>query len=115
MARSVEDVLSRRTRALLLDARTSMEMAPGVADLLAGELGRDEAWKRRQVKSYKELARGYLHRPALTAAAFVPDPFNAVPGLRAVGERLYRTGDLARYLPSGELEFLERGSRGHIP
>ncbi|HEX8186752.1 MAG TPA: alpha/beta fold hydrolase, partial [Pyrinomonadaceae bacterium] len=49
------------------------------------------------------LARGYLHRPSLTAERFVPDPFSAEPG-----GRLYRTGDLARYLPDGEIEFLGR-------
>ena len=42
MARTVEDVLSRRLRALLLDARASVEMAPRVARLMAEELGRDE-------------------------------------------------------------------------
>jgi glycerol-3-phosphate dehydrogenase len=59
MARSVEDVLARRTRSLLLDARASAAIAPAVAALLAGELGRDEAWQRRQVEEYRELARGY--------------------------------------------------------
>ncbi|MFL6262334.1 MAG: FAD-dependent oxidoreductase [Thermoanaerobaculia bacterium] len=59
MARTVEDVLARRTRSLLLDARASVEMAPAVARLLAGELGRDEAWERGQVAAYGELARGY--------------------------------------------------------
>ena len=49
------------------------------------------------------LARGYLRRPALTAAVFVPDPFAAEPG-----ERLYRTGDLARWRAGGELEHLGR-------
>ncbi|MFF5112152.1 amino acid adenylation domain-containing protein [Streptosporangium sp. NPDC000509] len=48
------------------------------------------------------LARGYLGRPDLTAAAFVPDPYGEP------GDRLYRTGDLARRLPSGDLEFLGR-------
>jgi glycerol-3-phosphate dehydrogenase len=59
MARSVEDALARRTRALLLDARASVEIAPRVAELLAAELGRDEAWRRAQVAAYGEVARGY--------------------------------------------------------
>jgi len=60
MARTVEDVLARRTRALFLDARASIEIAPAVAALVAAELGRDEAWRRREVRAYEELARGYL-------------------------------------------------------
>ncbi len=60
MARTVEDVLARRTRALLLDARASIEAAPAVARLLAAELGRDEAWVAAQVSAYTELARGYV-------------------------------------------------------
>lgn len=60
MARTVEDFLSRRTRALVLDARASMEMAPQVAELMARELGRDKTWKDNQVSAYKKLARGYL-------------------------------------------------------
>jgi len=57
-ARTVEDVLARRTRALLLDARASMEIAPRVAELMAGELGRDQAWQQAQVNHYCELAEG---------------------------------------------------------
>ena len=49
------------------------------------------------------LARGYLGRPDLTAASFVPDPFGGV-----AGGRLYRTGDLTRALPDGPIEFLGR-------
>jgi glycerol-3-phosphate dehydrogenase len=60
MARTVEDVLARRLRALLLDARASVEMAPRVAELLAAELGRDEAWAAGQVEAYRHLASGYV-------------------------------------------------------
>jgi amino acid adenylation domain-containing protein len=49
------------------------------------------------------LARGYLHRPALTAEKFIPHPFSSTPGAR-----LYRTGDVARYLPDGSIEFIGR-------
>ncbi|MFA6960899.1 MAG: glycerol-3-phosphate dehydrogenase/oxidase [Opitutaceae bacterium] len=60
MARTVEDVLARRTRALLLNARASIETAPVVAELLANELGRDDAWRQAQVAAYTKLARGYV-------------------------------------------------------
>ena len=60
MARTVEDILARRTRALLLDARASIEAAEAVAKLLAAELGRDEPWAQRQTRAYSELAQGYL-------------------------------------------------------
>ena len=60
MARTVEDVLARRTRALFLDARASIEAAPIVAELLATELGQDAAWRQAQVQDYSTLAKGYL-------------------------------------------------------
>lgn len=60
MARSLEDVLSRRTRALILDARAASEAAPAVAELLAAELGRDKAWADEQVARFRTLAAGYL-------------------------------------------------------
>jgi glycerol-3-phosphate dehydrogenase len=60
MARTVEDVLARRTRALLLDARASEEAAPKVAALLAAELGFDEAWQAGQVRAYHKLVKGYV-------------------------------------------------------
>jgi len=52
------------------------------------------------------LAWGYLDRPELTGACFVPDPWSGEPGAR-----LYRTGDLGRYRPDGSIEFL--GRRDH--
>jgi glycerol-3-phosphate dehydrogenase len=52
MARTVEDVLSRRLRALYLDARACREIAPTVAALLARELHRDDAWQREQVTQF---------------------------------------------------------------
>ncbi len=60
MARTVEDVLSRRTRALLLDARASISIAPEVANLMASELGYDANWQKNQVTEYTELASRYL-------------------------------------------------------
>lgn len=50
-----------------------------------------------------QLARGYLNQPALTALAFLPDPFAKTPGAR-----IYRTGDAARWLPNGEIHFIGR-------
>jgi len=60
MACSVEDVLARRTRALLLDARASIEAADDVAELLAAELKKDSAWIAEQVEGYRKLARNYV-------------------------------------------------------
>jgi amino acid adenylation domain-containing protein len=49
------------------------------------------------------LARGYLHRPDLTAERFIPNPFSA-----SAGQRLYDSGDRARFLPDGAIDFLGR-------
>jgi glycerol-3-phosphate dehydrogenase len=59
MARTVEDVLARRTRALFLNAKAAMRMAPSVAGLMARELHRDRAWQTQQVESFGEVARNY--------------------------------------------------------
>ena len=60
MARTIEDVLARRTRALLLDAKASIEAATIVADLLAVELDRGPDWAERQIAEFSELASGYV-------------------------------------------------------
>jgi glycerol-3-phosphate dehydrogenase len=59
MARSVEDVLARRTRALFLNANAAIAMAGPVAELLAAELGRDRDWVDAQIKQFIELAQQY--------------------------------------------------------
>jgi glycerol-3-phosphate dehydrogenase len=60
MARTLEDVLSRRTRALLLDARASLEIAPLVASIMAAELGRSKEWEAEQLAAYRQLAERYI-------------------------------------------------------
>lgn len=59
-ARTVEDVLARRTRALFLNARAAIAMAPRVAELMAPELGEGESWRQEQVRVFGDLASGYL-------------------------------------------------------
>ena len=60
MARTVEDVLSRRTRALLLDARESVRICPEVARCMAELLHKDEQWIRDEVEHYTRLAEQYV-------------------------------------------------------
>jgi len=60
MALTVEDVLSRRTRALLLDARASIEAAPHVARWMAQELGLDETWEHQSTTDYIAVAKRHL-------------------------------------------------------
>jgi glycerol-3-phosphate dehydrogenase len=59
MARTVEDVLARRTRALFLNAAAATAMAEPVARLLADELGYDDAWAAAQVAGFIQLAQQY--------------------------------------------------------
>jgi glycerol-3-phosphate dehydrogenase len=59
MARTVEDVLARRTRALFLDVEDAMSAAPHVAALLAAELGRDANWQANQIEQFHIVAEAY--------------------------------------------------------
>jgi glycerol-3-phosphate dehydrogenase len=60
MARTVDDVLARRTRALFLNARAALAMAPAVARFMAQELGRDEAWQQRQLSDFQQVAAHFI-------------------------------------------------------
>jgi len=60
MARTVEDVLSRRTRALLLDAKESIRIAPLVAKVMEIEMKKDESWSNGQVELFKSIAKNYV-------------------------------------------------------
>ena len=67
MARTVEDVLARRTRWLFLNAQEAVDAAPQVLSILAEELGRDVLWQTRQIAEFRETARAFL--PLLPANA----------------------------------------------
>ena len=60
MARTIEDVLARRTRALFLDARAAIDMAPMVARMIAAELKKEEIWEKEQIVSFLSVAKNYL-------------------------------------------------------
>jgi glycerol-3-phosphate dehydrogenase len=60
MSRTLEDCLARRIRALQLDARECIRIAPQVASLMAKELGNDKAWEKAQVEAFTSLAHAHL-------------------------------------------------------
>jgi glycerol-3-phosphate dehydrogenase len=60
MARTAEDVLSRRTRALLLNAKESRRIAPEVISIMANVLGKDELWKEDQLQNFNKLSEQYI-------------------------------------------------------
>ena len=62
MARTLDDVLSRRTRALFLNAKAAIEMSNAVAELMAAELHLGDAWVRDQISAFRTLAETYLVR-----------------------------------------------------
>lgn len=73
MARTIEDVLARRTRALLLDSSAATEAAPRVAEILAMELRRDQGWQKEQIESFRSLAKVY-QLPGATHVATAATP-----------------------------------------
>ena len=60
MARTIEDVLARRTRALFLNAKAALEMAPAIAELIGPELEWDDAAKQKQLVDFRALAANYI-------------------------------------------------------
>ncbi len=60
MAITLEDVLARRTRSILLNAKASIEAAPGVASFMAEKLNHDNSWIDEQLKSFERFAKGYI-------------------------------------------------------
>ncbi len=60
MAQSVSDILARRTRSLILDAKAAKECAPRVAAIAAKELGKDETWQKEQVAAFNTLTEKYI-------------------------------------------------------
>ena len=69
MSRTVDDALARRTRALLLNAKAAIAIAPEVARLLAAELHKDDAWVTAQVEAFTAIASQYVAPAAPVAAA----------------------------------------------
>ena len=63
MARTVDDILARRTRALLLDSKAAIELAPQVAALMAVELQHNSQWQQQQIIAFQSLACAYLPHP----------------------------------------------------
>ncbi|CCO22374.1 glycerol-3-phosphate dehydrogenase/oxidase [Maridesulfovibrio hydrothermalis] len=59
-AQTVYDVLSRRTRALILDAKVAVEVAPKAAEILAKELGKDDKWVKEQIEQFTLLSDIYV-------------------------------------------------------
>ena len=60
MALTVEDVLARRVRMLFVDAREARAAARRVAEIMAAECGRDEAWIEAQVEAFTAIANNYI-------------------------------------------------------
>jgi len=60
MARTLEDVLARRTRVLFLNARAAIEIAPKAAEIMRRESGEDENWANKQLEDFVAVARNYL-------------------------------------------------------
>lgn len=54
--------MARRTRALFLNAHAAIQIAPAVAEIMIGELGRENAWIAEQLASFAAVAGSYLQK-----------------------------------------------------
>ena len=61
-ARTVGDILSRRTRALILNAKAAIECAPVVARMMKKELNKDDAWEKKTIAEFLKRAETYIVR-----------------------------------------------------
>lgn len=59
MAQTLEDVLARRTRALFLDAKASLDIAPTVLKIMAHEMKKNADWEKKELEQYNQLAQHY--------------------------------------------------------
>jgi glycerol-3-phosphate dehydrogenase len=85
MARTVDDVLARRTRSLLLNARAAMEMAPKVAKLIARELKKPRKWESGQVAEFMAIAANYLLKKSEDEDDRLPAPARNIPSAPPAG------------------------------
>lgn len=77
MARTVEDVLARRTRVLFINAQAAIDLAPAVAEIMRQELNHGEAWKQKQIEMFSALANGYLLGENTYSVPFTREAENA--------------------------------------
>jgi glycerol-3-phosphate dehydrogenase len=60
MPLNLDDLLARRSRALFLNAKASLDIAEEAAGIMAEEMGRDNKWRKDQVESYRQLVNIYI-------------------------------------------------------
>ena len=108
MARTVEDVLARRTRALFLDARAAIEAAPAVAGLLARELQRCDAWKEESLSNFVQDREGLSLRRMKLAVRRQGCAPGGISRVRECGTTSSRTGREPRTSPSASTKSASR-------
>ncbi|MDN3668674.1 glycerol-3-phosphate dehydrogenase/oxidase [Echinicola jeungdonensis] len=60
MAIKLEDILSRRIRLLILDAKAALEAAPKVAEVMAAEIGLEDSWVKEELEDFNKIAKKYF-------------------------------------------------------